>query len=113
MKTKKKQIDESIVKAFKKANREIGFERNGGGHFVAITRPHKNKKKYNRGDNKKELSNQNDSSFFIYSLGVGCCGGDVGGLRQIDVTLSTPNKAIAPNIIVSANIGAGCSVIAQ
>lgn len=39
---------DKVLSAFKKANREIEFERNGGGHWVAKTRPHKNKRKYDR-----------------------------------------------------------------
>lgn len=49
MKKKKKQSNpiEDVVKAFRKANREIELERNGG-RWIAVNRPHKNKKKYNR-----------------------------------------------------------------
>ena len=39
---------DDAIKAFKKANREIQFLRNGGGQFVATDRPWKNKKKYDR-----------------------------------------------------------------
>ncbi len=48
-KKKKKQSNpiEDVVKAFRKANREIELERNGG-RWIAVNRPHKNKKKYNR-----------------------------------------------------------------
>lgn len=53
MKTKKKNINDSVIKAMKKANRELQFERNGGGQWVAVNRPHKNKKKYNRKWDKK------------------------------------------------------------
>ena len=53
MKTKKKDINDSVIKAMKKANRELQFERNGGGQWVAVNRPHKNKKKYNRKWDKK------------------------------------------------------------
>lgn len=56
---KNKQSD--IVLAFKKANREIENERNGG-HWIAIDKPHRNKKKYYRNNNKKELSKLIDSS---------------------------------------------------
>ena len=52
-----------VIKAFKKANREIENERNGG-HWIAIDRPHKNKKKYNRKTNKKELHDICGSLFF-------------------------------------------------
>ena len=47
--------NKDVIKAFKKANREIQFERNGGGQFVATNRPHKNKKKYNRKRDKKDI----------------------------------------------------------
>lgn len=50
MKTKNTQND--VIKAFKKANREIELERNGG-RWIAINRPHKNKKKYDRKRDKK------------------------------------------------------------
>ena len=53
METKKKNIDDSVIKAMKKANRELQFERNGGGQWVAVNRPHKNKKKYDRKRDKK------------------------------------------------------------
>lgn len=53
MRTKKKNIDDSVIKAMKKANRELQFERNGGGQWVAVNRPHKNKKKYDRKRDKK------------------------------------------------------------
>lgn len=48
-KKKKKQANqiEDVIKAFRKANREIELERNGG-RWIAVNRPHKNKKKYNR-----------------------------------------------------------------
>ena len=41
-------MDTKVIKAFKKANREIEMERNGGGQWIAKSRPHKNKKKYDR-----------------------------------------------------------------
>lgn len=37
-----------INKIIKMISRNEQFERNGGGQFVAINRPHKNLKKYNR-----------------------------------------------------------------
>lgn len=58
MKTRKKSFNQQdVIKAINKANREISFERNGGGHFVAKTRPHKNKKAYDRKNGKRELKN--------------------------------------------------------
>lgn len=64
MKTKKKNIDDSVIKAMKKANRELQFERNGGGQWVAVNRPHKNKKKYDR---KRDKKNRNFSCPFFYA----------------------------------------------
>ena len=58
MKTQKKRFkQQDVIKAINKANREISFERNGGGHFVAQTKPHKNKKAYDRKKDKRELNN--------------------------------------------------------
>jgi len=45
-------------------SRNESFERNGGGQFVSITKIHRNKKKYNRNDKKKELRNNLNSYFF-------------------------------------------------
>ena len=53
MKKSKKQAENTVLKAFKKANREIGFERNGGGQFVSTTKVFKNKKKYDRNREKR------------------------------------------------------------
>ena len=50
MKQKKKKKTSSFdvyIKANKKINREIELERNGG-RWIAVNRPHKNKKKYDR-----------------------------------------------------------------
>ena len=60
MKAKKNSQD--VVKALKKANREIAFERNGGGQFVSQTKIYQNKKKYNR---KRDKKIPIDLSFFI------------------------------------------------
>lgn len=46
-KKKKTSSFEDYIKANKKINREIELERNGG-RWIAINRPHKNKKKYDR-----------------------------------------------------------------
>lgn len=65
-KKKKNLIDEDCIKAFRKANREIEMERNGG-RWIAIDRPHRNKKKYYR---KEKHKNNGDSKslhyFFLY-----------------------------------------------
>ena len=42
-KKKKNNIQEDVIKAMRKANREIELERNGG-RWIAVNRPHKNKK---------------------------------------------------------------------
>ena len=49
MKKKKKKTSsfDVYIKANKKINREIELERNGG-RWIAIDRPHRNKKKYYR-----------------------------------------------------------------
>lgn len=59
----KKQAENGFLKAFKKANREIAFERNGGGHFVASTKVFKNKKKYDR-KREKRINFDSPYSFF-------------------------------------------------
>lgn len=52
-KTNKSKItQDDYVKAMKKVNREIELEKNGG-RWVSVTRPHKNKKAYDRKQNKK------------------------------------------------------------
>lgn len=52
---KKKKIEnwyEDAINAFRKANREIELERNGG-RWIAVNRLHKNKKKYDRKRDRK------------------------------------------------------------
>ena len=56
MKKRTKNNFEDMVKALKISSRNDAFERNGGGQFVAITRPHKNKKQYNRKRDKKNFN---------------------------------------------------------
>lgn len=57
---KKKPSNKDVIKALNKANREIAFERNGGGQFVRTTKIQENKKKYNR---KREKRIQFDSPY--------------------------------------------------
>lgn len=54
MKRKKKKLSEKdmMLKAFRKANREIELERNGG-RWTATTQTWKNKKAYNRKRDRK------------------------------------------------------------
>ena len=60
-KKKKNNIQEDVIKAMRKANREIELERNGG-RWIAVNRPHKNKKKYDRKrDSKVDL----ESLYFL------------------------------------------------
>lgn len=61
-KKKKNSIQEDVIKAMRKANREIELERNGG-RWIAVNRPHKDKKKYNRKrDSKVDL----ESLYFLF-----------------------------------------------
>ena len=61
-KKKKNNIQEDVIKAMRKANREIELERNGG-RWIAVNRPHKNKKKYDRKrDSKVDL----ESLYFFF-----------------------------------------------
>ena len=63
MKTKKKKDpSQDYIKAMRKANREIELERNGG-RWIAVDRPHKNKKKYDRKRDKKI-----DSTYLFFYL---------------------------------------------
>lgn len=62
-KQKKSLIDDDAIKAFKKANREIEMERNGD-RWIAIDRPHRNKKKYFRKDKHKMGILDNPHYFF-------------------------------------------------
>ena len=59
-------MDKDIIKAFRKANREIELERNGG-RWIAINRPHKNKKAYNR---KRDRRIDSDCLFYFNYLKV-------------------------------------------
>ena len=52
IKQKTMHVGDDYLKMQKKINREIELERNGG-HWIAIDRPHKNKKLYNRKRDKK------------------------------------------------------------
>ena len=65
---KQKNQPKDALKAFHKANRELQFERNGGGQFVCVNRKWKDKTKYDRKQNKRELSRHLDSSlsFLIF-----------------------------------------------
>lgn len=61
-----KQFDyNDVIKAIRKGNRELQFERNGGGQWVATDRPWKNKKKYDR---KRDRRIDSDCLFYFSFL---------------------------------------------
>lgn len=64
MRRKKKKLSEKdmMLKAFRKANREIELERNGG-HWTATTQTWKNKKAYNR---KRDRKIDSDGLFYFF-----------------------------------------------
>lgn len=66
---KKKQslISNDVIKAIHKGSRELQREINGGLQFVSTHKVPKNKKTYDRNNNKKELSNELDNSFAIFT----------------------------------------------
>lgn len=60
-KNKKKSND--VVKALRRAERELQFERNGYDHpWISIDRPHKSKKQYDR---KRERKNFDFESYVL------------------------------------------------
>lgn len=67
MRQKKKKKTSSFdvyIKANKKINREIELERNGG-RWIAIDRPHRNKKKYYR-KNKHKMGILDDPHYLYH-----------------------------------------------
>lgn len=64
-KKKKNLIGEDCIKAFRKANREIEMERNGG-RWIAIDRPHRNKKKYYRKEKHKNNGDSKNLHYFAF-----------------------------------------------
>jgi len=57
MKKSKRPKSTDPIKILRWLSRDDEFERNGGGQWVAKDRPWKNKKKYDRKINKKDLGN--------------------------------------------------------
>lgn len=55
-KKQKQNYQKDVIKALHISSKQAEIERNGGQQWVATNRPHKNKKKYNRKDAKKDLS---------------------------------------------------------
>lgn len=56
---------DKIIRYF---SRKDEFERNGGGQWVSKHKVHKNKKKYDRKRDKKDLRNELGKSFFCVCL---------------------------------------------
>ena len=65
IKKQKMQIGDDYLKIQRKINREIELERNGG-RWIAIDRPWKNKKAYDRKRDKKINFDNSCLSFFTY-----------------------------------------------
>lgn len=67
MKKSKQTKSNEQYKILRMLSRDTQFERNGGGQFVSVNRVFKDKKKYNRKDNKREFRNSLNSLYlFIY-----------------------------------------------
>ena len=70
MKKSKQTKSTEQYKILRMISRDEQFERNGGGQFVAMNRVYKDKSKYNRTENKKELrKNLNSFLFNVCQLG--------------------------------------------
>ena len=70
-KKKKKQIvSDDVVKAIHKGGRELQREMNGGLQFVNTHKVFKNKKKYNRKDEKIKQSREFDCFYFLIYLSL-------------------------------------------
>ena len=66
MKKSKPTKSTEQYKILRMISRDEQFERNGGGQFVAMNRVYKDKSKYNRNDNKKELRRDLNSFSFYH-----------------------------------------------
>lgn len=65
-KKKKTNIETDVIKALKRAERELQFERNGYDHpWVATTVAHKCKKRYNRKIDRKNFDYSSDGLFLF------------------------------------------------
>ena len=65
-KKKNKQLND-VVKALRRAERELQLERNGYDHpWVAMTITHKNKKAYDRRRDRKNFNYDSDGLFFFH-----------------------------------------------
>lgn len=65
-KPKKPNKNEDMIHALHVVGRTDQFERNGGGQWVAVNKPHKNKKKYDRNNKKREDRNIFPYYFIIH-----------------------------------------------
>lgn len=65
-KKKKQLVSEDVVKAIHKGGRELQCDMNGGLQFVSTHKVFKNKKKYNRKDEKIKQSREFDCFYFLY-----------------------------------------------
>lgn len=66
-KKKKNNRLNDVVKALRRAERELQLERNGYDHpWVAMTIIHKNKKAYNRKRDRKNFNYDSDGLFFFF-----------------------------------------------
>lgn len=65
-KKKKNSIEDDVIKALKRAERELQLERNGYAHpWVATTIVHKCKKHYNRKRERKNFDYSSDVLFYF------------------------------------------------
>lgn len=69
MKKSKLTKSNDPIKILRMISRDIQLERNDG-KFIATTRAFKNKKKYNRKDDKREFRKNLDSLYFFYLLRI-------------------------------------------
>jgi hypothetical protein len=63
-KPKRIVIGDDYLKIQRKLNREIELERNGG-RWIAVDRPHKNKKMYDRRRDRHVTFDDGSASFFV------------------------------------------------
>lgn len=67
-KKKNNQLND-VVKALRRAERELQLERNGYDHpWVAMTITHKNKKAYDRKRDRKNFNYDSDGLFFLFNI---------------------------------------------
>lgn len=69
-KTRKANKQQDQMLALRIFGRNEQFERNGGGQWVAVNRPHRNKKKYDRKQIRKEDRKNLPFSIFICRLKI-------------------------------------------